>query len=416
MADRILNRDLHPEWQGTRTKMVYSFPTNGKLWEEYAQIRAGSLKAERGGVEATEFYRANREAMDVGSRVAWSDRHNPDEISALQHAMNLKLRDERAFAAEYQNEPLPEDPNETTDLTADEIAGKLSRIARGIVPLACTRLTAFIDVQGAALYYVVCAWEDNFSGSVIDYGTFPEQDIPYFTLRDVKNTLGQVITGAGLEGQIYGGLEALTEKLLSRGWDRGDGAKLKIERLPIDANWGDSTATVKKFARETPFSAIVTPSHGKYVGASSVPMAEYTRKAGDRVGLNWRVPSLKGRGETRHVIYDTNFWKSFVYLRVATAIGDRGCLTLFGSKPDAHRMFADHLKAEYRVRTQGRGREVDEWKARPERPDNHFLDCLAGATMAASMQGVILPDAGAPAEPKRAARVSFADLQRKRRP
>ena len=28
MADRILNRDQHPQWQGDRTKMVYSFPSN----------------------------------------------------------------------------------------------------------------------------------------------------------------------------------------------------------------------------------------------------------------------------------------------------------------------------------------------------------------------------------------------------
>ena len=56
-------------------------------------------------------------------------------------------------------------------------------------------------------------------------------------------------------------------------------------------------------------------------------------------------------------------------------MGDRG-------NRDAHR-----LLAEYRVRTQGRGRTVDEWKPRPERSDNHFLDCLVGAAVAGSMCG-----------------------------
>lgn len=412
MADLMLDRKKNPEWHGQKTKMVYSFPSDMKLWEEYKRIRVEAMEADEKTTAATEFYRANREAMDAGAVVPWEDRFREDEVSAVQHAMNLMFLDERMFFCEYQNDPLPEIADEVADLTAEEIASKLSRTARGIVPLACTRLTAFIDVQGAALYWVVCAWEDNFSGSVVDYGTFPEQNLPYFALRDIKNTLADVIRGAGLEGQIYGGLELLTDKLLSRGWERGDGAQLKIERLLIDANWGDSTATVKKFCRETPFSSIVMPSHGKYVGAGSEPMGNYKKKTGERVGLNWRVPVANNRGETRHVIYDTNFWKSFVFLRLATAIGDRGCLTLFGSRSEAHRLFADHLKAEYRVRTQGRGREVDEWKARPERPDNHWFDGLAGAAMAASMQGVILPDSGGPAEPKRATRVSFAELQR----
>ena len=37
MADRILDRDKHPQWQGERTKMVYTFPTNDTLWAKYAE-------------------------------------------------------------------------------------------------------------------------------------------------------------------------------------------------------------------------------------------------------------------------------------------------------------------------------------------------------------------------------------------
>lgn len=47
--------------------------------------------------------------MDEGAVVAWLERFNHDELSAIQHAMNLKLQDEAAFFAEYQNQPLPEE-------------------------------------------------------------------------------------------------------------------------------------------------------------------------------------------------------------------------------------------------------------------------------------------------------------------
>jgi len=38
------------------------------------------------------------------------------------------------------------------------------------VPLAATRVTAFIDVHDKLLYWCVCAWEEDFTGYVIDYG------------------------------------------------------------------------------------------------------------------------------------------------------------------------------------------------------------------------------------------------------
>ena len=77
MADNILCRDKHPEWNGERTKMVDRFPTNEKLWQRYGEVRAESLR-QHGDIRlATEFYAANREAMDEGADVAWRERLQP---------------------------------------------------------------------------------------------------------------------------------------------------------------------------------------------------------------------------------------------------------------------------------------------------------------------------------------------------
>lgn len=417
MADRLLDRDIHPEWHGTRTKLVYRFPADEKLWEEYARIRKAAQKAELDvAAECNAFYTQHRAAMDLGSEVAWPERKRDDELSAIQHAMNLKIdRGDRAFAAEYQNEPLPEQEARSDDLTPDQVAAKLNRMARGELAVGVSRVTAFIDVQGTLLYWVACGWEDDFTGQVVDYGTWPDQGRPYFSLRDAKRTLAEATGAAGLEGQLFAGLEALTAELLAREWSRDDGAELKIERCLIDANWGTSTDTVYQFCRQSSFASILTPSHGKYIGAASAPMRERKPKPGDRVGLNWRVPRVQGR-QVRHVTYDTNFWKSFSAARLATAMGDRGSLSLFGDDPDRHRLFAEHVCAEFRVRTEGRGRQVDEWKIRPNRPDNHWLDGLAGCAVAASMGGSVLPEAGGPTPsgPK-PAKVSFAELQKRKR-
>ncbi|MEM9589509.1 MAG: terminase gpA endonuclease subunit, partial [Planctomycetota bacterium] len=414
MADNILDRDKHPEWNGERTRMVYSFPTNETLWQRYAEIRAEGLRAGDGGAAGTNYYRDNRDAMDEGAEVAWAERFNHDELSAIQHAMNLKLQDEAAFFAEYQNEPLPEETVGADQLTADRVAEKTNGMPRLQVPIAANHLTAFIDVQQKLLFYVVAAWEDDFTGYVIDYGTYPDQKRNYFTLRDARLTLASSAEGTGLEGSIYAGLESLTESLLGKEWHRDDGAAMKIDRCLIDANWGHSTNVVYQFCRQSSFASVLLPSHGRFVGASSNPFSEYKRRPGDRVGLNWRVPSIHRKRAIRHVIYDTNWWKSFTHARLAVAMGDRGCLSIFGDRAEQHRMFAEQVTAEYFVKTEGRGRTVDEWKPRPEQPDNHWLDCLVGSAVAASMQGALLFGTDLPVVPKRA-RVSFRDMQRSKR-
>jgi hypothetical protein len=158
----------------------------------------------------------------------------------------------------------------------------------------------------------------------------------------------------------------------------------------------------------------VLPSHGRFVGASSRPFSEYSKKPGDRVGLNWRMTNVAGKRAVRHVVFDTNYWKSFVQARLLVAQGDPGCLSLFGTNPDAHRLFAEHLTAEYRVKTEGRGRTVDEWKIRPEQADNHWLDGIVGCAVAASMQGCILFGTDE-RDRKPRERVRLSALQRSRR-
>jgi hypothetical protein len=66
------------------------------------------------------------------------------------------------------------------------------------------------------------------------------------------------------------------------------------------------------------------------------------------------------------------------------------------------------------VRTEARGRVVDEWKLRAGGPDNHWLDCLVGCAVAASIQGAVLPGTDAQAATARR-RIRLSALQGVRR-
>ena len=82
-------------------------------------------------------------------------------------------------------------------------------------------------------------------------------------------------------------------------------------------------------------------------------------------------------------------WHEIRALRTA-AVGNTASLSLFGDHTDQHRLFAEHLTAECRVKTEGCSRTVDEWKLRPQRGDNHWFDGLVGCAVAASILGVVL--------------------------
>lgn len=392
LADRVLDRKRHPAWQGERMKMVYRWPESEqatKLWARYFELRRESVAQGGKGEEANKLYAANRAAMDDGAIVAWEANRLDDEISGLQHAMNIRCdRGERAFFAEYQNEPLPDQEAPTNELKAEDVLGKLNGLRRAEIPLEASTLTAFIDVQGKLLVWTAVAWEDNFTGYVVDYGTFPDQKSTEWT-RDPKYPLSRAFPKAGEEAQLVQGLGALCKSLLSREFARADGSTMRVQRCLVDAS-GSRSEIVKPFCRSSEWGNVLMPSHGRYVGPTQRQFSEYVKKRGEKVGLRWRIPVGTGKSGVRHVLFDSNWWKSFVHARFRTELGDPGAISLWGRTPDVHSMFAQHMLAERPTIQESRGVAVEVWNELPGR-ENDLFDCMVGAAVAASMLGVRAP-------------------------
>jgi hypothetical protein len=406
LSDRILDRDRNPQFQGERMKAVYSFPTATELWDQYADLRAEELRNDGDGSQATAFYAEHRAAMDAGATVAWPERFDEArELSALQSLMNAKIDSPREFWAEYQNEPEEEASAAAKELVAAAVATKLNRVDRAVIPREMTRLTAFIDCSKHVLWYTVCAWDERFNGAVIDYGAFPRQNRSYFAEDDARPSLANVPGWEGYTDRqlVYAGLTKLTEELLSRNWQRAEvGDALRIGRCLVDSGWIDDT--VHLFCRQAQHAAVLLPSKGYAAqGSQARPMSEWKHKPGERIGWNWRLGIAENR-KGRLLVFDPDAWKSFVADRLLTPAGNAGCLSLFGDRPEPHQMFADHCCAEYATREERRGGSVkfDKWHKKPGGPDNHLFDCLVGAAVAASIEGLVWTDsANAPATPKK---------------
>jgi hypothetical protein len=407
-SDRILDRRKHPLWRGERTKMLRTMPTDLPAWDRYFEVyRKCAIKEPPDFTESLAYYVAHLVELEAGAEASWPERKLPGEASAIQHAMHLYCRDRRAFFSEYQNDPLPDVDPLPGELTADEISARVNQHARRLVPARSSRLTAFIDVSQDLLWYAVCAWEEGFTGAVIDFGAWPDQKRPYFALRDANPTIQQATKIGSLEGSLYAAMTALCEQILTPDWHTDTGGTLRVEKCLIDCGWGMSTETVRRFCRASQWKDLLMPSKGYGVSAAMAPMADWQKKPGEKRGLNWILHPPKP-GEGRTLIFDASFWKSFLHARLGTPLAEPGALTLYGADPLAHRMLSEHLTAEYRVRTEGRGRTVDAWMPRPHRPDNHGLDCVAGCAVAASMLGACLTGAETKVERKQ---MSFKEAQ-----
>lgn len=390
MADQILDAQRYPQWNGERTRMVYEWPEAKELWQQYGDLRAESQRHGEEPKAATEFLRERFEQMHAGSRVAWPDRKHEDELSALQHAYNLKFdMGEAAFMAEYQNDP-PRDEQTDSLLSRAEIAAKTNGYERGTIPADATHLTSFIDVQGKLLYWAAVAWRADFTGYLVDYGAWPEQRRSYWTLADAVPTIGDNVRG-GMEAQIFGALGQLVESLCGREWKRDGGGVVKLAKCLIDANWGESRDTVYAFCRQSPHAAVLLPTHGRGIKASTSPMHLWPVQPGEKRGFSWAVRRSQ-KSPIPYGLYDTNFWKSFMHARLFVPVGDPGCLSLFKGGAETHRMIADHCHAEYPVPVESQGRKVSEWQIRPDRPDNHLFDCLVGCCVGGSMLGAALKE------------------------
>lgn len=415
MVDQLLDTARYPSWQGERIPMVRKWADRHEdLWlDKYRDLRC-SFSSDvvgdqaRAHKEATEFYVSHRAEMDGGCEVSWPACFDPErEISAIQHAYNALIDDgEDVFASEFQQRPL-RDEAATRAISTEDVRGHVIATPRWVVPSGLNTLTAFVDVQERLLYWAVVAWGHDLRGHLVAYGTYPDQRRTYYTLRDVRKTLQKAAGVAGVEAAIHAGLERVAGDLLDRTYAReDDAAELRVGQLLVDANWAQTQGTVRDFCRRSRWGPRVMPSHGRFVGASSSTISDKRPDRGERVGANWRTSTI---GRLRHLLYDTNAWKTFVAGRLRLPVGDPQSLTIHEG---SHQMLSEHLASEVPVRVESKSRVVDEWRLIPGR-DNHWLDCLVGSAVAASFSGLSAVGAEQRTAPPRRA-ITREEMARKR--
>lgn len=386
LSDQLLDRAKFPQWQGVKAGLVNRLPDNADLVDQYAAILRAELVTGRENHEgATRFYRRHRRALELDIVATWPDRFiHGREVSAIQYALNLYLADPIGFWAEYQNDPHAAAPT-TTTAPRETILEAVNTLPRAEPPEAAAIVTAFIDCHLRALYWAVAAWLPDLTGFVLDYGTWPDQRRGYFTLANCPRTIGQAYPNRPEPAQLTAAIDDLAGQLLTRTYTTAQGLELSIDTCLVDTGWNYDA--VQEAARRTPHRPRLLPSKGVPVGPARRPISEWSRQPGDKIGAGW-IHSRPARRQARILQFDANYWKANLHRALNRAPGDPGSVSLF--RPAAghgHELLADHLTAETAIETFGQGRTVYVFSAKPDRPDNHWLDCLTGAMVAASFRG-----------------------------
>lgn len=405
LSEYFLNNQT---WGHVRYKMLAARAKHEKeFWlTKYAEVRRACdpedpIDRRRAHMEAMKLYKANRKMANEGADPTWEWGYGwaddvPTEISATQHAYNILIdRGEDVFLSECQNEP-PRDTGGLTILIPEKIRNKQSGYKRNVVPPEVTTLSAFVDVHPQILYWIVWAWEPRFTGYLIDYGTFPNQQRRSFSHDKIPVPLERLFPGlddparitVALESLIHGNTEIGVNSLLNREWVKTDGVPLKISMCGVDANGSEADA-IKKFIRKSVYTSILYPSFGRGIGAATPPMSSWqqSRKHKGKYGPEW-VPAKANPGDPPGINFDTNYWKTRFHKSLSLAKGSQGELSIFTvDNPEFHRMLSDHWYSERPKHVICGSREVYEFPKAPA-GDNHLFDCAIGAMVAASKAGI----------------------------
>lgn len=424
LAYRMVNS---PQWNGVRSPMLISLPVHRRdtpveiphadWWDQYAdELRdnhldeadaiyashnAGNFKPEciplldkPRDCRGCEF---RMECMDADAIVSWKHRKHAVDRTAIQHAMNISILEPEMFAAEMQQAPLG-DIMGSSRITPAQVCERISGLPMWDVPIEAAYLTAGIDVHKQILYYTICAWESDFTGQIIGYGTFPEQSTRWFRQADPPLPLSQMFPGLDENATIFAAVVKLCESFVHREFFKRTASgvtPMLLDRILIDGRYGTKLiAGVRRKLRSANLETIL----GVGIGPNKKPITMYDRNRaeGKKIGDNWYRPLTTGTQEYPHVMADVNYWKTQVQKGLSLSPGTRGALMLFGlpGSSDQHAPFAEAVAAsEYptEMPPDSYGRVVTVYQPFPHHPDNHPFDTLVYCAVGASIVGCHWP-------------------------
>jgi hypothetical protein len=396
LTERFLSRAKHPDWDGEKYPSIIRMPDKMDLWEIYSQKLGQGETPIEGKRLAQEYFADHRESMEAGGVVAWEHDKLPDELSALQSLMTVRALDPSFFRCEIQQEG--EVPVNTSGLKLDAqtLLTRTSGVKRGVVPANTSYLTAYVDSSDKVLWWMVVAVDKHFGGSIVDYGTWPDQRRPVFYKSDLAYAIGHDAPGRSWEESFVIAHNQL-EDFLCESWATTDGSEKQIDMILKDWSDGGQMPLIRSQIAASKNRNRIRAAKGFAPKPGRKPIHMWGDPHRDKAGTGW----IERRSENPiHVQFDANIIKSIAARRLMTARGAPSAIMLPGEDERANRLVAEHFTSEQPKEISYDGSKGVVWALTPSR-DNDWWDCFCGCITAASVLGVKLSgDSGTKKEVK----------------
>ena len=376
-----------PSWSCVKRGVIDQLPVGEALeqWDKYNALRlsliAESATPERITAELNEFYLANRELLETGNQPVWVHFKDPGNIDSRQKIMRLFYEKPTQFFREYQNSPELDTSKKNTLVQVDDLQTKVRNIPRGRVPMNAEVITVGCDSQTLGIFWTATAWTPDGTGTVIDFGKFP----------DGRKQLPDVFKDVDLSGAIRNAYDYLKESLFNRQFQREDGAFLTPSFILLDAGHGGTSDSIKDWIRESNDNRI-HPSYGRARASANIFTSK--KKPGELKGSGWLLSAARyqvgprgGRVPMpRHVLFDAGGFKTLLRDKLAASNGALGGLQIAELPTSQLNEFFSHLTSERPTPIQGPFGTLEEWTLIPNR-ENHWLDSTVLSLVGAAITG-----------------------------
>jgi len=374
LACRFLDRDRYPDWNGERMKLVYQWPKRSDLWDEYGRIwREENQRGENTIPKATAFYAEHKAEMDDGAVVADENMFDRSfEISAIQHAWDLRLQLRDQFFAEYQNEPVKRSFT-LYDLSPGIVASRVNGFRRFEVPPDAKVVVGFTDINRSGMRWALCAFAPGPIAYVVAYGVHPERG----------DLFSRNASDAEIKRAVGGGIVSLVEKI-SMITLKSNGAPIQVRGFGVDRGWHPDVVHPVARALRAPFPII--PTKG-YASTKYYPQAKTVI---GKPGYNCHFSDSQ-YGQFLCVNVDP--FKEAVQRGFLAPPGTVGSVSIYGDNPREHDVFATEICGEVLVdKAEGNKAVMYSFAPVPGRA-NDFLDAVVGCfALHAWFTGAEIPD------------------------
>ncbi len=294
-----------------------------------------------------------------------------EEYRALKSGKEASLR---AVQQEVWAEPWEDTMGSESELSPEDIFGKIGQHPYGEVPANCDVVVVGIDIGEKNHWYSVMGFsKETAEGYMISYGRIPVEQ------KSEKTGIA-----------MLNALRMFKANVLDYGWRKGD-KMVKPNLVLVDSGHGEYNKEIYQFAHES------GQARGQYYATKGLgtnedtgwkdPLAKDNRTIGD----NWYVTDLEDSeefGESTFLVqFHTDYWKLEVHDRFRTASNTQGSMYLYNESRHHHFDYVNHILAEKRktIILKGKSGGIQTVWDHPGGRPNHLFDtsyaCVAGANM-----------------------------------